>query len=108
MRLLVPPSSCTLVPRPPLNQDEIKELLKEIDTRIRKRITPDFLKEVARIYTEAGLRGENPVKAVSELYKCKPRTASEWATKARKLKLLPETSPGKVTVKKQTKRKGTK
>ena len=88
------------MPREPFSESEIKTLLKDIDKKIRQKITPDFLKEVARIYTEAGLRGERPIKAIEEFYKCSYRTAQDYATKAREQKLLPETTPGKVTVKK--------
>jgi hypothetical protein len=91
--------------RKPLTESEIKKLLKDIDKKIRQKLTPEFLGEVARIYTEAGLRGERPIKAIEEFYKCSYRTAQDYATKARTLKLLPETTPGKVTVKKTTKRK---
>ena len=93
------------MPRKPFSKSEIKTLLKDIDKKIRQKITPDFLKEVARIYTEAGLRGERPIKAIEEFYKCSYRTAQDYATKAREQKLLPETTPGKVTVKKPRARK---
>jgi hypothetical protein len=88
------------MPREPFSESEIKTLLKDIDKKIRQKITPDFLAEVARIYTEAGLRGERPIKAIEEFYKCSYRTAQDYATKAREKNLLPETTPGKVTVKK--------
>lgn len=88
-----------------LGEVEIKRLLKDIDKKIRQKITPEFLTEVARIYTEAGLRGERPIKAIEEFYKCSYRTAQDYATKAREKKLLPETTPGKVTVRKPRSRK---
>ena len=81
------------------NSDEIKEISKTIGKRIRQKITPDFLQEVAKIYTEAGLSGDDPVQALMRRYKCAHRTASEYATKAREIGLLPPTDPGKVTVK---------
>lgn len=87
------------------SETELKSLLKIIDKKIRQKVTPDFLAEVARIYTEAGIRGERPIKAIEEFYKCSYRTAQDYATKARELKLLPETTPGKVTVKKPRARK---
>ncbi len=93
------------VNREPFSEPEIKKLLKDIDKKIRQKITPDLLAEVARIYTEAGIRGERPIKAIAEFYKCSDRTAQDYATKARDLKLLPETTPGKVTVKKPRVRK---
>lgn len=87
------------------SENELKNLVKEIDKKIRQKVTPDFLAEVARIYTEAGIRGERPIKAIEEFYKCSYRTAQDYATKAREQKLLPETTPGKVTVKKPRARK---
>lgn len=96
------------MPREPLTEIEIKKLLKDIDKKIRQKITPELLAEVARIYTEAGLRGERPIKAIQEFYKSSYRTAQDYATKARELKLLPETTPGKVTVKKPRARKENK
>jgi len=93
------------MPREPFTETEIKKLLKDIDKKIRQKITPDFLVEVARIYTDAGLRGERPIKAIEEFYKCSHRTAQDYATKAREQKLLPETTPGKVTVRKPRARK---
>jgi hypothetical protein len=89
-------------PIPPLTGKEIKQLQKEIDTKIRQKITPDLLAQVAELYTRAGLQGEKPIKAIQEFYKCSYRTAQDYATKARRAKLLPETDPGVVTV---TKRK---
>ena len=86
----------------PHSIEEINKLRKNIAVRIRQKITPDFLKEVATIYTEASLRGEHPIKAVQEQYNCPHRTAQDYANKARKIGLLPETTPGKVTVKKQS------
>jgi hypothetical protein len=80
------------------NADEIREITKSISKRIRQKITPDFLKEVAEIYTEAGLNKDDPVQALMRRYKCAHRTASEYATKARNIGLLPPTEPGIVTV----------
>ncbi len=93
------------VSRAPLTQEELKKLQKQIDKKIRQKITPEFLEEVARVYTEAGLRKENPIKAVQERFKCAYRTAQEYATKCREINLLPETTPGKVTVRQPRKRK---
>jgi hypothetical protein len=93
------------VKREPFSESEIKKLLKDIDKKIRQKITPDFLADVARIYTEAGIRGEHPIKAIQEVYKCSHRTAQDYATKARELKLLPDTPSGKVTVRKPRARK---
>ncbi len=93
------------VNRAPFTLAELKKLQKQIDKKLRQKITPEFLAEVARVYTEAGLRKENPIKAVQERFKCAYRTAQEYATKCREINLLPETTPGKVTVRQPRKRK---
>ena len=88
--------------------DEAVRIRKEISVRMRQKITPEFLKQVAQVYTEAVLIGENPVQAIMRRYNCAHRTASEYATKARdpKYGFLPETDKGKITVGKPTARKG--
>ena len=95
------------LPREPLTEAQTKQLQREIGKKIRQKVTPDLLAHVAQIYTEAGLRGEKPIKAIAEFYKCSDRTAQDYATKARKhkKKFLPETTSGKVTVKKPRARK---
>lgn len=94
----------------PLNAKEIKTLLKEIDTRLRQRITPEFLQRIADIYTKAVNEGKNPIKEIMDSERVQHSTASQWATKCRQpaYGYLPPTKPGKVTVKKQTKQKGKK
>jgi hypothetical protein len=77
---------------------EIKEISKSISKRIRQKVNPDFLKEVAEIYTQAVLSKEDPVQVLMRRYKCAHRTASEYATKARNMGLLPKTQPGKVSI----------
>lgn len=93
-------------PIAPLGVTEIKALQKSIDKRLRQKITPELLRKVAEIYNEAGLRKEKPVKAVQEFYKCAYRTAQDYVTYARAQDFLPPTTPGKVTVRKTKKRKG--
>ena len=84
----------------PLTGKELKQLQKQIDTKIRQKITPDLLAHVAELYTRAGLQGEPPIQAVQAFYKCSHRTAQDYATKARRAGLLPKTDPGVVTVSK--------
>lgn len=91
-----------------LNAREIRELQKQIGKKIRQRITPDFLREVADLYTRAGSNGENPIPAIMEVYKCSHRRAQEYATMARNLKLLPATERRKVTVNEARARRGNK
>ncbi len=86
--------------------NEIRAITRILNKKIRQKITPDFLKQISEIYTVAGLAGENPVKAIQEHFKCSHRTASDYASKARKKGFLPETEPGIVTVKKASKKKG--
>lgn len=84
---------------------ELKEVTRQIHRRISQRITPEFLQDVANIYTDAVLKKENPIEAIAERFHCAHRTAQEYATKARKEKRLPPTTPGKVTVRKPRKRR---
>jgi hypothetical protein len=93
----------------PLTGDKLKKLLRDISKSVRQRVTPEFLQEVARIYTEAVEHGLDPIKQLKDIYNCKPRTAQEWATKARAphLGFLPPTTQGKVTIESKTNRKGT-
>ena len=90
----------------PLDTSEIKKLQKIIDKKLRQKITPELLKKVSEIYTEAGLRNEKPVKAVQEFYKCAYRTAQDYVSYARAQNFLPPTTPGKVTVRKLKKERG--
>ncbi len=87
---------------------EIKALMKEIDLSMRVRITPDFLKGVAKIYEQAVSNGDNPTQAVMTHYRKSHRTATDYATQARDLGYLPLTTPGKITVKKQPKQRKAK
>jgi hypothetical protein len=90
-----------------LNSNELKKLQKLIGEKTRKKITLELLAEVARIYQDEATRiGGKPTKAVERELNCTSyRTAQDYVALARKAKLLPETTPGKVTVKKSTKRK---
>lgn len=88
---------------------ELRKLQSDISKSVRQRVTPEFLQEIARIYTEAVEHGLDPIKQLKDIYKCEPRTAQDWATKARAphLGFLPPTTQGKVTIKSKTNRKGT-
>ena len=93
----------------PITGKELRKLQSDIGKSVRQRVTPEFLQEVARIYTEAVEHGLDPIKQLKDIYKCEPRTAQDWATKARAphLGFLPPTTQGKVTIKSKTNRKGT-
>ena len=94
----------------PIIGKELKALQRDIGKSVRRRVTDKFLKEIAGVYTRAVLDGLDPYPEIMAIYKCKHRTAQEWATKARAphLGFLPPTTPGKVTVRKTKTRKGKK
>ena len=92
----------------PLTRSELSELSKTINTTLRKRITPEYLQHVATIYVQAVRDGKKPIHAIMESERVEHRTASDYASKARKLGLLPETTPGVVTIDKPTNKKGKK
>jgi hypothetical protein len=87
---------------------ELKKLQLDIGKSIRRRITDKFLKEVAGVYEQAVADGLDPIKHLITVYKCKSRTAQQWATMARapQLGFLPPTKSGKVTVRKTNQTKG--
>jgi len=92
----------------PISGKALTKLQREIGTSLRRRITDKFLKEVAGVYEQAVADGLDPSVEICNVFKCKPRTARTWANMARAphLGYLPATTPGKVTVKGTTKRKG--
>jgi hypothetical protein len=67
-----------------------KELARSIDQRLRQTLTPDFIAEVAYIYSHAKLAGTHPTRFVMEHYEVSRITASRWVRKAVDLKMLPE------------------
>lgn len=84
---------------------DLKKIKMSVERKLRQKITPDLLKQVAEIYTKAELSGEPPIQALQNHFHLKHRTAQEYATRARRLGLLPETPRGVVTVKKPRARK---
>jgi|GEM_PF-2159911 len=67
-----------------------KELSRSMDQRLRQTLTPDFIAEVAYIYSHAKLAGTHPTRFVMEHYEVTRITASRWVRKAVDLKMLPE------------------
>jgi hypothetical protein len=92
----------------PITGKELTKIQRDIGKAIRRRITDKFLREVASVYEQAVANGLDPNVEICNVFKCKPRTAREWTNMARAphLGYLPKTSPGKVTVKSTTKRRG--
>jgi hypothetical protein len=90
----------------PVTGKELKELQRDIGKSVRRRVTDKFLKEIAGVYLQAVKDGLDPHTEIMAIYKCKHRTAQEWATKARAphLGFLPPTTPGKITVGKNTRK----
>ena len=89
------------------NANEISKIKKSVERKLRQKIKPEFLKKVAEIYTQAEIKGEPPIQALQSHFNLKAhRTAQDYAHRARKAGFLPETSPGKITIKKPTKKKG--
>ena len=90
----------------PITGKELKELQRDIGKSVRRRVTDKFLKEIAGVYLQAVKDGLDPHTEIMAIYKCKHRTAQEWATKARAphLGFLPPTTPGKITVGKNTRK----
>ena len=84
---------------------ELKKIEKLLVKKIRQRITPELLRDVAEIYTNAVLQGLNPPPAIMAVYKCSDRTARDYTHRAREEEFLPETTPGKITIEKPKKRK---
>jgi hypothetical protein len=90
----------------PLTRSELSDLSKTINTTLRKRITPEYLEHIANIYTQAVKDGKNPIQAIMDSERVAHRTASDYASKARELGLLPETKPGVVTIERPKRKKG--
>lgn len=61
--------------------------------RKRNRITDDFLREVARVYSVAENMGLPPTREVATHYKAPHSTAAKWVATARRKKFLPPVEP---------------
>jgi hypothetical protein len=90
----------------PLDAIELRELKATINTKLRKQITPEYLEHIATIYTQAVKDGKKPIQVIMDSERVEHRTASDYASKARKLGLLPETKPGVVTIEIPKRKKG--
>jgi hypothetical protein len=92
----------------PITGKALTQLQRDIGTAIRRRITDEFLKEVAGVYEKAVAVGLNPNTELCNVYKVEPRTARGWTNMARAphLKYLPKAEKGRPSIKSTTKRKG--
>jgi len=90
----------------PLSAIELRELKLTVNTKLKRRITPEYLEHIATIYTQAVRDGKNPIQVIMDSERVAHRTASDYASKARELGLLPETKPGVVTIARPKRKKG--
>jgi len=90
----------------PLSAIELRELKSTINTKLRKQITPEYLEHIATVYTQAVKDGKKPIQVIMDSERVAHRTASDYASKARELGLLPETKPGVVTIERPKRKKG--
>jgi hypothetical protein len=94
--------------RPGITATELKALEKKIDKTISKRVvTDDLLKQVALTYSDAVRNGlGDPIAEVMALTNRSYRRSQEYVQMCREKRLLPETTPGKVTINKPKGKKG--
>lgn len=70
-------------------RDRPPRTLKDPIKRKRNRITVDFLKDVARVYSSADKIGLPPTREVANHFKAPHSTAAKWVSTARKRGILP-------------------
>lgn len=70
-------------------RDRPTQTLKDPTKRKRNRITVDFLKDVARVYSSADKIGLPPTREVANHFKAPHSTAAKWVATARKKGILP-------------------
>lgn len=61
----------------------------EVGVQRRRKITPEHLKEVARVYQEAQANDDPPTRAVESHFAVSHSTAAKWVGAARRADLLP-------------------
>lgn len=88
---------------------QLRELTKEIQATTRRKVTPELLKHVAKIYLEAetSFPKGKPIEAIKDELHVSHRRAQEYAEYARDAKYLPPLKVIRRKVKKQTKRRAT-
>ena len=73
-----------------ISESESKNVQKTIDKRLRETRKPEFIAEVAAVYSQAKISGIHPTRFVMDYYETSRITASRWVRRAVDLKLLPE------------------
>jgi len=73
-----------------ISESAQREFVRSIDQRLRQTLTPDFIAEVAYVYSQAKLAGTHPTRFVMEYFDVTRITASRWVRKAVDFKMLPE------------------
>jgi len=87
-------------------EKQLKVLAKQATNESYVRLTYSFYQEVARLYKEAIAGGESPIQTLMVQLNKSEKRVQAYATECRRLGLLSQTTPGKVsTVRKTTKRK---
>jgi hypothetical protein len=87
---------------------QLTELTKQIQATTRRKVTPELLRHVARIYlrAETSFPKANPIEEIMNELKVSHRRAQEYAQYSRAQGYLPTPKQIKRKVKKQTKKKG--
>ena len=98
-----------------ISESESKNVQKTIDKRLRETRKPEFIAEVAAVYSQAKISGIHPTRFVMDYYETSRITASRWVRRAVDLKLLPEpegqgksSKPNKKLVQVTTRKEGKK
>jgi hypothetical protein len=73
-----------------VSKADIQEIKVALDNRLHQRLTPDFLREVATIYSQAVELDLQPTKYLMNHFKIPRATASRWVRGARNNNFLPE------------------
>lgn len=89
-----------------LTEEQLKKIARQATNESYTRLTFSFYQEVARLYKEAVANGESPIQTLMAQLEKSEKRVQAYATECRRLGLLSQTTPGKVsTVRKPTNRK---
>ena len=85
---------------PKLDQATRKNLSRAIDKRLHQKITPEFLKEVAKVHSEAIENGFPANREIGSVFNTSIKSAERWVAMARELGLIAKPVQAKKTTKK--------